>query len=69
MQKCGEQNILKILIGEECGRLTISDYDYSAPFMMGRQGFVPDLQQGRSMNQSRNSGIRSNDPTVTYEAV
>jgi len=30
-KKCGDQNILRILIGEECGTLTITEHEYTAP--------------------------------------
>lgn len=39
LQKCGDQNIFKILMGEECGTLTIPDYRFGgAQSIMNRQG-------------------------------
>ena len=38
LQKCGDQNILRILMGEECGKLKITEQEFGAPSQIVRRG-------------------------------
>jgi len=38
LEKCSDQNIFRILIGEECGKLKISEQEFGAPSQIVRRG-------------------------------
>lgn len=41
LQQCGEQNIFRILMGEECGTLKITEQEFGAPSQITRRTQIP----------------------------